>query len=50
MRLAGLEGRCKKRFRKTTVVDPAAEAAKDLIQRHFGPYEELNRRYVSDIT
>ena len=50
MRLAGLEGRCKKRFKKTTVVDPAAEAAKDLIQRHFGPCEELNRRYVGDIT
>jgi putative transposase len=50
MRLAGLEGRCKKRFKKTTVVDPAAERAKDLIQRHFGPCEELNRRYVGDIT
>ena len=34
---AGLEGRCKKRWRKTTVADPAAEAARDLIQRHFGP-------------
>jgi transposase InsO family protein len=50
MRLAGLEGRCKKRFKKTTVIDPAAERAKDLIQRHFGPCEELNRRYVGDIT
>ena len=27
MRLAGLEGRCKKRWRKTTVADPDAEAA-----------------------
>jgi putative transposase len=50
MRRAGLEGRCKKRWRKTTVPDPAAEAAKDLIQRHFGPCEELDRRYVGDIT
>ena len=25
MRQAGLEGRCKKRWRKTTVADPAAE-------------------------
>ena len=27
MRQAGLEGRCKKRWRKTTVADPDAEAA-----------------------
>ncbi len=50
MRRAGLEGRCKKRWRKTTLPDPAAEIAKDLIQRHFGPCEELDRRYVGDIT
>jgi putative transposase len=50
MRRAGLEGRCKKRWRKTTVPDPAAEAARDLIQRHFGPCQELDRRYVGDIT
>jgi hypothetical protein len=37
MRLAGLAGRCKKRWRTTTVADPTAEAARDLIQRHFGP-------------
>jgi transposase InsO family protein len=50
MRLAGLEGRCKKRWRKTTVADPGAEAARDLIQRHFGPGTEIDRRYVGDIT
>ncbi len=50
MRLAGLEGRCKKRWRKTTVADPGAETAKDLIQRHFGPCQEIDRRYVGDIT
>ena len=50
MRQNGLEGRAKKRWRKTTVPDPAAEAAKDLIQRHFGPSEEIDRRYVGDIT
>ena len=50
MRIAGLEGRCKKRWRKTTMADPEAEAAKDLIQRHFGPCEEIDRRYVGDIT
>jgi len=47
----GLEGRCKKRWRKTTIQDPAAEAeALDLIQRHFGPGEILDARYVGDIT
>jgi putative transposase len=50
MRQAGLEGRCKKRWRKTTVPDPQAELARDLIQRHFGPSEEMDRRYVGDIT
>jgi transposase InsO family protein len=50
MRQAGLEGRCKKRWRKTTVADPAAEAARDLIGRHFGPGAEVDRRYVGDIT
>jgi len=50
MRGAGLEGRAKKRWRKTTVADPAAEAALDLIQRTFGPGAEIDRRYVGDIT
>jgi hypothetical protein len=50
MRQAGLEGRCKKRWRKTTVADPDAEAALDLIQRHFGVCTEMDRRYVGDIT
>jgi transposase InsO family protein len=46
MRIAGLEGRCKKRRRRTTVADPDPEAANDLIQRHFGPCQEIDRRYV----
>jgi putative transposase len=50
MRLAGLEGRAKKRWRKTTIPDPDMERAKDLIQRHFGPCTEIDRRYVGDIT
>ena len=51
MRVAGLEGRCKKRWRKTTIQDPAAQAeALDLIRRHFGPSEVLDARYVGDIT
>jgi putative transposase len=50
MRVAGLEGRAKKRWRRTTIPDPAFEKAKDLIQREFGPCTELDRRYVGDIT
>jgi transposase InsO family protein len=50
MRAAGLEGRCKRRWRTTTVADPTAEAARDLIQRHFDPCAEMDRRYVGDIT
>ena len=50
MRAAGIQGRAKKRWRTTTVPDPAAEAAKDLIGRHFAPCDELDRRYVGDIT
>ena len=51
MRHHGLEGRCKKRWRKTTIQDPAAEAeALDLIQRNFGPGQVLDARYVGDIT
>jgi transposase InsO family protein len=51
MRISGLEGRAKKRWRKTTIQDPAAEAeALDLIGRHFGPFEVLDARYVGDIT
>ena len=47
---AGLEGRCKKRWRKTTIPDPDAERALDLIRREFGPGVEVDRRYVGDIT
>ena len=50
MRRAGLEGRAKKRWRTTTIPDPEVERAKDLIQRHFGPCREIDRRYVGDIT
>jgi transposase InsO family protein len=50
MARAGLEGRHKKRWRKTTVPDPDAERARDLIGRHFGPCAEVDRRYVGDIT
>ncbi len=50
MRQAGLAGRCKRRWRKSTIASPGAERARDLIQRHFGPCEEFDRRYVGDIT
>jgi putative transposase len=47
---AELEGRAKKRWRKTTIPDPAAAAALDLIARDFGPGADIDRRYVGDIT
>ena len=50
MRHAGLEGRAKRRWRTTTIPDPDVELARDLIQRHFGPCSEVDRRYVGDIT
>lgn len=50
MRQAGLEGRAKKRWRTTTIADPAAEAARDLIARQFDVGGDLDARYVGDIT
>jgi transposase len=51
MRIHGLEGRCRKRWRKTTIQDRAAETeALDLIQRCFEPCQVLDARYVGDIT
>jgi transposase InsO family protein len=50
MRQEGLEGRAKKKWRKTTVADPDAEAAKDLIARSFAPGGDIDARYVGDIT
>jgi putative transposase len=50
MRAAGLEGRRKKRWRTTTIADPGAERARDLIQRDFAPRPGTDRRYAGDIT
>jgi transposase InsO family protein len=50
MRRAGLEGRAKKRWRKTTIPNPDMDTARDLIERAFGPTTEIDRRYVGDIT
>ena len=49
MRLAGLSGRCKRRWRTTTVAGADEKKALDLIKRHFGPSAEtrhpLRRRH-----
>ena len=50
MRQKGLIGRCRRRWTKTTIADPEADAV-DLIKRVFGPGTvELDRVYVGDIT
>gem|GEM_PF-7118808 len=48
MRRAGLKGRSKKRWRKTTVPNLKAERAKDLSGRHFGRCAALDQRCVDD--
>ena len=50
MRAAGLEGRRKKRWRTTTIADPVAERARDLIHRDFAPRPGTDQRYAGDIT
>lgn len=50
MRAAGLEGRRKKRWRTTTIADPGAQRARDLIQRDFAPRPGADQRYAGDIT
>jgi putative transposase len=52
MRHRGLIGRCRKRFRRTTVADPdATTTAVDLLGRAFGPGTvDLDRVWVGDIT
>jgi len=47
----GLVGRCKRRWKRTTIADPEAQAAADLVKRVFGPGTvEVDRIYVGDIT
>jgi transposase InsO family protein len=47
----GLAGRCKRRWKRTTIADPQAQAAADLLKRAFGPgTAECDRVYVGDIT
>lgn len=51
MRQRGLAGRCRRKWRKTTIPDPDAETkAVDLIRRHFGPTTEMNTRWCGDVT
>jgi transposase InsO family protein len=40
----------KKRWHTTTIADPAAEAARDLIVRQFDPGGDIDARCVGDIT
>jgi hypothetical protein len=51
MRQAGLRGRAAKRWRKTTIADPAAAARADKVRRDFtADAANLNSRWCGDIT
>jgi transposase InsO family protein len=51
MRAAGLHGRTPRRFRRTTISDPAAAARADLIRRDFAVNAAaVNTRWCGDIT
>ena len=51
MRAQGLRGRAAKRWRKTTIPDPAAAARADRIRRDFtADASKLNTRWCGDIT
>jgi transposase InsO family protein len=51
MRQAGLQGRAARRWKKTTIPDPAAAARADRIRRDFSAdASKLNTRWCGDIT
>jgi putative transposase len=51
MRQAGLAGRMPKRWKKTTIADPAAAARADAIRRDFtADASKVNQRWCGDIT
>jgi transposase InsO family protein len=51
MRAAGLHGRAPRRFKRTTIPDPAAAARADLIRRDFAVNAAaVNTRWCGDIT
>jgi len=51
MRQAGLAGRAPRRWKKTTIADPAAAARADAIRRDFtADASKINQRWCGDIT
>ena len=51
MRTAGLHGRTPRRFKRTTIADPAAAARADLVRRDFAvDAAAVNTRWCGDIT
>lgn len=50
MRAQGLRGRMARRWRTTTIPDPGAGPAQDLIHRDFTPGTTVNQRWCGDIT
>lgn len=51
MQINGIVGRSKRRFKRTTIPDPVAAAAIDLVKRVFGPGTiEVNKLWCGDIT
>jgi putative transposase len=51
MRASGLRGRAAKRWKKTTIADPAAVARADKIRRDFtADASRINSRWRGDIT
>jgi putative transposase len=51
MRAEGLRGRAARRWKKTTIPDPAAAARADRIRRDFtADASKLNTRWCGDIT
>ena len=51
MRAAKIRGRTPKRWKKTTIADPAAAARADLVRRDFSvDASRLNARWCGDIT
>ncbi len=49
MRLAGLAGAVRGKVKRTTIPDPAAERARDLVNRDFVPAAP-DRLWVADMT
>ncbi|MEV5508849.1 IS3 family transposase [Streptomyces orinoci] len=50
IRAAGLQGRCPRRYHRTTIPDPQAAARPDLVARDFQPGPASDTRWCGDIT